>query len=349
MMLAAGSTGLHVLISTRAGRYALSVALLIALMLSARAGRAAAVAAPSLVIEFWEGNAGRALRPLRSAAPAGGAILTVDELPLVRTEPVLLRLEQATYRLDQEGLYRIRRKGSPEPVRQMILYRGDGWRFAGHLSRLYVYGTRHQGENQAAWDERVRKGEPLSLQCLLISTFVRHHLAAQQIPARLVHCVNGSDWNHYTDGHALLELCDPTEKRWIVFDPTLGTRFRRGGHWLDLVELTQCYRSGRRPEIQFLNAASKLDPHTDYEALFAPYIPDKKALAAQAAGFTNLLQNDRETLHHWYARVMQIPLIGNSFVPGSDAEDALLRTLPPWKALERLSVAQFRERFYGEP
>ena len=56
--------------------------------------------------------------------------------------------------------------------------------------------------------------------------------------------------------------------------------------------------------------------------------------------------NDAEAVHKWYAHITQIPLIGNTFVPGSDAEDALMRKVQGFEKLERLTPAQFRERNY---
>lgn len=302
---------------------------------------------PSLTVEYWAGNQPRVLRPLKSV-PAGSQVVALDALPLVRTEPALLRLGEATYSLQGEGLYRIREQGSSRVVRQTILYRGDVWRFAGHLTRLYVYGRRHQADNPAQLEERARGGEPFSVQCGAIALFVVQQMSARKIPARVVQCVTGTDWNHFDDGHVLLEVFDPGEMRWILFDATLGARFRHRGRWLDLVEMTRLYRSGGRAEqVDFVNASSKLDPLENYEGIYGPFLQDEKALAAYLDGFRRLLNGDVQAVHHWYKRVMQIPLIKNSFVPGSDAEDALLRTLPGWKALERLSPAQFRERFYA--
>jgi hypothetical protein len=328
---------------------ALSIAFPIALACALTAAEDPADDVPVLTLEYYEDNEPRVLRPSRSRVLPGRSY-EPDKLPLIITSPTLLQLGDATYALFREGLYRVRQGNgkSSKVVRQAIVSRGDVWRLAGHLSRVYVYGNRHLSETQAQWDEHVRNGEPLSLQCFAISSFVHHHLSALEIPSRQVSCVTGSNWDNCNDGHALMEIRDPKEDRWILFDPTIGARFWNDGHWLDLVEATQLYRSGKHAErIEFLNNSIKLDPLQDYEALFKS-IRNKDDLKVFVTRFKPLLRNDVEAIHKWYGRVMQIPLIGLRFVPESDAEDTLLRTLPPWKELVRMTIPQFRDFYYGQ-
>jgi len=312
-------------------------------------GLLAAGYAHAYEVEYWADNQPRQLQPASSGLVAKRSY-RLESLPLVLSQPAQLVLDNATYTLDQEGLYRIREEHSTKVVRQSFLYRQNVWRFAGHLSRVYVYGDRHLSEKQAQWDEHVRKGEPLSLQCGSISMFIQHHMSEQQIGARLVGCAKGSDWQTFDDGHALLEICDPTERRWVLFDPTIGARLKDGNHCLDLFEATRRYRAGGRVEhIDFLNAGQKLDPLTDYEALYTKHIPDKRDRTAFLPRLKPLLENDTAAIHRWYGKLMQVPLIGNYFAPESDAEDTLFRTLPTWKNLVRLSPAEFRQRFYDQP
>jgi hypothetical protein len=296
-------------------------------------------------VEYWAENQPRILKPVHSA-PANTPAYTLETLPLVQNQAGALRVDNEIYSLADEGLYRIRDRQSSKVIRQSIVYRKDIWRFAGHLSRLYVYGARHQDEKQPDWDRRARDGEPLSLQCGFISMFTQHHLAEQGVQARLVGCTASSNWKYYDDGHALLEIFDPTEKRWILFDPTLGARFEKEGRWLDLMEMTRLYRSGGRPRIDFLNACQKTDPLTDYHELYMRYIPTKSEVDAFVPQFVPLLENDVETIQTWYGRVMQIPVIGNYFVPESNEEDALMRTAPSWKNIIRLTASEFRAKFY---
>lgn len=328
-------------------KFLLSLALLLCLTCVTRGEEVSTFPA----VEYWAENTPVEFATDKEASPASRVSHTVDTLPLIVTEPVSLSCDGKTYSLAREGLYRIRVASSPKVVRQAILYRGDVWRFAGHLSRVYVYGSRHQHEPQTRWDERVRNGEPLSVQCGFLAQFIQRHLAEQKIPARLVGCVNGNAWHQFDDGHALMELQDEVEHRWVLYDPTLGARFRSNGRLLNLLEMTQRYRQNQRVDkMEFVNAsADKLDPLTDFEALYGPSLKDKQKLAAHMNHFKPLFKNDVEAIHLWYGRVMQIPLIGNTFAPGNDAEDALLRTLPCWKNLERLTVQQFRDRFYEKP
>ena len=321
-------------------RFCATVVLASIALLTAKAG--------AYEVEYWPDNQPRKLKPVNAAPQQPVKSYTLETVPLVQNEPANLRLGDDTYAFQAEGLYRVKDPRSSKVLRQSILYRGDAWRLAGHLSRLYVYGARHQSEQQTQWDARARNGEPLSLQCGFISMFVQHHLREQGIASRLVGCTAGSNWKSYDDGHALMEICDPAEKRWIAFDPTLGARFRDGGgRLLDLLDLTRLHRAGRHAEhVEFLNDGSKLDPLTYYEELYAKYIPTRQQVQAFLPKFKPLLTNDVATIHQWYGRVMQVPIIDNYFVPETDAEDALLRTLPTWKNLVRLTAAEFRQRLY---
>ena len=312
------------------------------------AGAPQAGVSPPPPVEYWADNQPRALQPAKPA-PAGAKLVALKDLPLVLKEPAAVSFGGSTYSLDGEGLYRFREKG--KVVRQTILHRGDAWRLAGHLSRLYVYGRRHQYDGIEKITERARNGEPVSLQCGIVSLFLITHLSEHGIPTRGVQGITARPWNGYDDSHVLTEILDPVEKRWVVFDPTLGARYRKDGRWLNLLELTQLYRAGGRAEIEFVNGSSKVDPLTNYEAIyggFNDFAKDKKKLADYVSHFKRELNGDAEAIHTWYARVMQIPLVRNSFVPASDAEEAAVRTNPGYKGLERLTPEQLRERLYPE-
>ena len=310
------------------------------------------VAAPGtqMSVEYWAGNTPRTIEPLESSARAQVRVVALKEAPLVATERLVLGCGAKDYLIEKEGLYRAGQVEPSRVVRQILLYRGDVWRFAGHLSRLYLYGTRHQKEDVGKWSQRAQNGEPLSLQCGCISKFVGHHLRAQNIISRPVSCVASRDWNHYDDGHALVEICDPAEKRYLLFDCTLGARVLYKGRYLDLQHVTQLYRSGgRADEIEFVNANSKIDPLMDYEAFLAKGYPDEQELARQKAKFLRLLKNDVETIHAWYGRLMHIPLIGDYFAVRTDEEEALMRSLLAWSKFTRLTDDTFREKFYRGP
>ena len=321
--------------------------LILAATIAICAFRAGVASAESYRVEHWAGNQPSELKPL-AVQPVRSYDLS--DIPLVLTEPAQLKAGDAAFAIKQEGLYRVRAAGSGKVVRQAILYRGDVWRFVGHLNRLYVYGPRHQKLGQAKWDELARGGEALSLQCGFISMFIHHHLGKQKIGSRLVSCAKASNWKHFDDGHALMEICDPADHRWVLYDPTLGARFEDGGRALNLLEMTRRYRSGRPAQhIEFVNASSKIDPLTDYKAFYVDLAPDKKLLPGFVEQFKPLLQNDVAAIQRWYGKMMLVPLIGNYFVPDSDAEDALFRTEPTWKNLVRMTPEEFREQFYAVP
>jgi hypothetical protein len=283
-----------------------------------------------------------------STTPDSVATITLDAAPLVLMNKTILNLPAENYLLDHEGLYRVFRSGDSCVVRQIILYRGDVWRFVSHLDRLYVYGTRHKGESQSQLTWRAQHGEAVSLQCGNVAQFIHSHLAEAKIPSRLVSCVSRADWNNFDDGHALLEIVDPETEKWVLFDATLGARYRDDVHFLTLQELTEIYRAGRRPkQIDFINANSKCDALFDYDAFYAPLQTDRQRRDDAVVGFRSMLDNNVEQIHRWYARVMQIPLIDRYFVVTNDQEEALMRSLDCWKTFHRLSRNEFWTRFYA--
>jgi hypothetical protein len=119
-----------------------------------------------------------------TGAPTGKKVYALAELPLVLTEPCAATTGGLTFRVEQEGLYRFANLDTKETA-NVILYRGDAWRLAGHLSRLQVHGWRHDGESLARWTERVRKGR-LSISCGNIVRFVAHHLSERGHRSRVV-------------------------------------------------------------------------------------------------------------------------------------------------------------------
>ena len=67
----------------------------------------------------------------------------------------------------------------------------------------------------------------------------------------VVNLVTLEEHNHYDDGHVLMEIFDPREKRWILYDPDMKCRFRHAGRYLNLGEAVALYRKGGAAELEF--------------------------------------------------------------------------------------------------
>jgi hypothetical protein len=231
-----------------------------------------------------------------SEQPAGKAqAYTFADLPLILTKPAAVVVGGLPFSVTKEGLYRFVNLNTKE-TRHTILYRGDVWRFVASLSRLQVHGWRHNSEGMAALTERARKGR-LSIHCGTIVAFVLHHASAQGIRCRQVMADTKESANGYDDGHTLIEVFDPNEKRWLLYDADAGCRFKAKGRYLNLGEAAQAYRSGARPELEFLRKPA-IDTYA--EAGAPPEFVQYSLL------FESIFR-DVDATHKWYARVLQVP------------------------------------------
>ena len=264
-------------------------------------------------------------------APVAGAArksCALAELPLVLTGPCAVTTGGLTFRLDQEGMYRIGNLSSKETA-HTILYRGDLWRFAGHLSRLQVHGWRHDGESLARWTERARKGR-LSISCGNIVRFVAHHLAARGHRARVVQLVTLEEHNGYDDGHVLMEVFDPRAKRWVLYDPDMKCRFKHGGRYLNLGEAVALYRKGRSAVLEHF-----CPPAIDTYA--------EEGGGREHAQYSLLFEwafRDAASRQSWYRRMLQVPIVNGSAGALTGADVARIRAIGlgkpvPWEEWQR--------------
>jgi hypothetical protein len=267
------------------------------------------------------------MAPLRGAPPSAGKAYALAALPLVLTEPCVVTTGGRSFHLDREGLYRIGNLSTKETA-NVILYRGDLWRLAGHLCRLQVHGWRHDDEGVGRWTERARKGR-LAMSCGNIARFVAYHLAARGHRARVVNLLTLEEHNGYDDGHVLLEVFDPREKRWVAFDPDMKCRFKHAGRYLDLGEAVALFRKGAAVELELfcqpaIDACAEEGgsrEHAQYSLLFEWAFRDARARQA------------------WYRRMMQVPIVDGAAGALTEADGprmrarGLARPVPwgPWR------------------
>jgi len=302
-----------------------------------------AVLADRALVQYLAGNDAVELEPLREVA-AGEHLDDFTTLPLMLTEPRTVKMEGHVYRIEQDGLYRFfdllnrRRQYDRSDKRQVILYRGDVWRFAGHLTRLHVHGHRHNTLSDARCDEMARLGERVSITCGNTSGFVRRHLSAVGVKTRNV-ASNTMEPKLGDNGHVLCEIYDPREKRWILYDSDGGCRFRYGGRLLDLGKTSNLYRSGKTPDLDFISW-SRIDTF-DHDS--------RHESVTRAHWFTGEgLFRNQETLHAWYGRILQVPMIDGDSAVASDEEAKEFQAFYG-KSRKCIPWAEWRERHYGSP
>src|SRR5262245_22401360 len=248
-----------------------------------------------------------------STPPTGRKVYALAELPLILTEPCAATTGGLTFRVEQEGLYRFGNLNTKETA-NVILYRGDLWRFAGHLSRLQVHGWRQDSESVPRWTERARKGR-LSISCGNIVRFVGHHLAERGHRSRVVQLVTLEEHNHYDDGHVLMEVFDPREKRWILYDPDMKCRFRHAGRYLNLGEAVALYRKGGSAELDFF-CPPAIDTYAEEKG------------SAESVQYSLVFEwafRDATARQAWYRRMLQVPLLNGSAGAWREADVARIR------------------------
>jgi hypothetical protein len=254
-----------------------------------------AVRSSALALYFRDGSP-EELKPIVSP-PAGMTVQPIADLPLILVKPTAAKVGDKMFVIDREGLYRFFDLDS-KTTANVILHQGDLSRLAGHLSRLQVHGWRHDGENIGRWTERARRGR-LSISCGNICQFVAHHLAQRGHRSRIVQTLTLDARNGYDDGHVLLEVFEPAEKRWILFDPDMKCRFLSAGRRLNLGEVVGLYRNGGQTELDFL-APPSIDA---YAEAAAP--PD----SAQYSLLFEATFRDPKARQAWYRRMFQAPAI----------------------------------------
>jgi hypothetical protein len=230
-------------------------------------------------------------------APQGVKIYAPMDLPLILTEPIVVELDGRKFVLDREGMYRIGDFGGGATA-NTILSLGNVWRLAGHLSRLQIHGWRHSDENIDQWTERARTGR-LSIACGSAVRFVSHHLEARGWRTRAVQVVTLEDHNGYDDGHVLMEVFDPEEQRWLLFDPDMKCRFRGDRGWLDLAETVALYRGGGDAELVFV-APPAIDSYAEERA--------PRQFAQFSMMFESTLR-EAAVRQKWYRRMFQTPVV----------------------------------------
>ena len=288
-------------------------------------------------VEYYPDNSCSTL-----AAGSGPANYTSANVPLVLTSAANVNVGGTIYNFTGEGLYRI--YSNSTLVRQTLVYSGDYWGFAGNLSRIHVHGSRDEGESTAQLDTNARNGNALSLTCGPTSNYASSHLQSIGVQTRFVQTLTLDPWNSYDNGHSLLEIKDPAENRWVLYDVDLGNALRYGGHRLNLLDTTRLYRGGGQAQLDVLNADSVVDPQTDYSTWFTTAPPE--AIDAFIATF----DHDPQATQNWYDRTFQVPIIDGYFAANSDAEAARVKSYPGYASYTALSPAEFRQMFYpGEP
>jgi hypothetical protein len=290
------------------------------------------------VVQYAGRNCHEAVAPLPGAAPSTAQ--DYRGLPLILKEPAMVRMGDKAYRVEREGWYRFFDIAHRD-MRQTHLFRGDVWLLAGSLSRMHVHGWRGQDKlPMAEMVERARTGG-LTITCGTTGLFVSVQLREVGIQSRFACTLTFDEWNDYDNGHSLVEIFDPAEKRWICYDSDLGCRLRYAGRWLDLGEACRLCREGKTLEADYPAGRCTIDPHGD------------NVLPADARFYSLLFESvfkQDAARDAWYRRVFQLPVIEKTFPSDNESDTSRARVYNNGNyAKVQLSWAEWRARFYGGP
>ena len=282
-------------------------------------------------VQYYTGNSPSTNSQSTLAAGSGAATYDLTSVPLVLTSPATVNVGGTVYNFAGGGLYRI--YSGSTLVGQTLLYTGDYWGFAEQLSRVHLHASDDDGDSTTQLDSLARGGNMLLLTCGPISAYASSHLQAVGVQTRIVSTLTLDPSNGYDDGHTLMEIRDPVENRWVLYDPEIGTCLRNGGNRLNLLDATTLYRSGSQAEIEILNSDSLYDPNETYTDPTAAYLK---------------LNHDEAAMQTSYDRLLQVPIINGYFAVNNQAEaDHVHQYYPSYTAL---SPTAFRTMFYpGEP
>ena len=113
----------------------------------------------------------------------------------------------------------------------------------------------------------------------------------------------------------LMEVFEPREKRWILYDPDMKCRFRHAGRYLNLGEAVALYRKGGSAELEFF-CPPAIDTYAEEKA------------SAESAQYSLLFEwafRDATARQAWYRRMMQVPLLNGSAGTWREADVARIR------------------------
>jgi hypothetical protein len=206
-----------------------------------------------------------------------------------------------TYDLQKPGLYRFICPFKEN--QQRIVYDANSGDVEALLSGLAWCVSHGNSDNPKSQEELTQKATTgkLFITCSNISQWALHILQSYKIQSRPADSLTLDEWNSYDNGHSMIEVYREDLKKWVLYDLDANVCFLHNKTPLSLVEMIEYAASGDY-EFKLLALDTKLDvsnfksPKNGYDW-----------------GFSAELTRTDEGARGWYKRVLQVPLIGNSF------------------------------------
>jgi hypothetical protein len=218
----------------------------------------------------------------------GDKVEDVRGLPLVVTGKKAVGFEGKSYPVEKEGLYRFLKY--PSDVVNLISRKDDNSMLPvlRGLSLLHVHGNRDEQIEDAVG--KLKRMMSISKTCGPMSNLAYTVLRKQAgFWPRTVTTVTKESLTGFDDGHQLMEVYYPLQKKWILVDIDMGYLFQEKGKdaYLDALEFWKILQEKRAYELVKLST-KEIDPSFSI-ALYA------KIQFGTEAG-----------VKAWYGRIFQI-------------------------------------------
>lgn len=228
----------------------------------------------------------------RSIAPSPDVAVAPALPSTLIVDPGTYAVETTVFPLVAPGLYRFHRL--PTLSEQRLVPAADlrsNLRLAAFLFRYGFEGFLDVDEERCL--SLVRR-QPLVASCGDLARLTRHLLERLGFEARRVEVMTLDPWNGQDDGHTMLEVRDPAEDRWLVYDPSFGFFVRSAGRALDLLAAVEAVRSGKMGLDRFHDGRGPAPfRHSGHDYAF--WVEDRFL--------------DERALLGWIRRVFQVPIV----------------------------------------
>ena len=174
---------------------------------------------------------------------------------------------------------------------------------------------------------RLARSRRISLECSWLSIEVAGILASSGFPARVVVAFTRDEVNDEDNGHTLVEIRDAD--RWVLYDPSFRTFFRRHGHRLSLPAWCSAVVDG---DYEIEPTTGGLPALGSFTTSSAPLRRRMERLVAS-----------EKARRRWYEHIAGVPLVGDGMHFFFASDDPLAERLIAYSPFYRpIAPAEFR-------
>jgi hypothetical protein len=218
----------------------------------------------------------------------GDPLEDVRKLPLVVTGKKGVGFEGKAYSVEKEGLYRFVKL--PNEVVNLISRRDENSMLPllRGLSQLHIHGNRDERVDDAMG--KLKTMWTISKTCGPMRDLAYTVLRKQAgFWPRTVITVTAGDLSGFDDGHQMMEVYYPLQKKWILVDVDMGYLFREKGreNYLDALQFWNMVREKKAYELVKLST-KEIDP------------------TFSIAMYCKIQFGTEEGVRAWYSRVYQV-------------------------------------------